>query len=39
VKAEGSVRQMSRITEGEGHTINPEIHGWEGAIASIEVTM
>jgi len=39
VTAEGSVERHAGIKGGEGSALDPEIHGWDGAIASIEVTM
>ncbi len=39
VSAEGSVGRHSGITGGEGSALDPEVHGWNGAIASVEVSM
>lgn len=37
--AEGSVDRHPGITGGEGSALDPEVHGWSGAIASIEISM
>lgn len=36
--AEGSVDRHPGITGGEGSALDPEIHGWSGAVASIEIS-
>ncbi len=38
VKAEGSVDRHLGIKGGEGSALDPEVHGWSGAIASVEVS-
>lgn len=37
--AEGSVERHPGISGGEGSALDPEVHGWSGAIASITISM
>ncbi len=38
-KAEGSVDRHPGIMGGEGSALDPEVHGWNGPIASVDVSM
>ena len=39
VSPEGSVDRHLGIVGGEGSALDPEVHGWESAIAVVKVTM
>ncbi len=39
VSAEGSVDRHPGISAGEGSALDADVHGWNGAIASVEVSM